>query len=87
DASYAILRRIKEKHSPFRGDRGHFHHRLLEIGWGKRRIAVFYWTISMILGIASLFLNGTEKVIAFLTIGILFMIFFVIIDRIKKNMH
>ena len=85
DATYAILRRLKEGHSPFRGDRGHFHHKLLEIGWGKRRIAVFYWIISFMLGIASLFLNGFEKLLAFLTISVLFAVFFVLIERIKKN--
>jgi UDP-GlcNAc:undecaprenyl-phosphate GlcNAc-1-phosphate transferase len=86
DASYTIVRRIKEGHSPFRGDKGHFHHKLLAIGWGKRRIAVFYWIISLMLGVASLFLSGMEKLIAFLAISILLIIFFVLIDRIKKNM-
>ncbi len=85
DATYTIVRRMSHGHSPFRGDRGHFHHRLMEIGWGKRRIAFFYWIISFMLGIASLFLNGMEKLIAFLTIGVIFMFFFLIIEKVKKN--
>jgi UDP-GlcNAc:undecaprenyl-phosphate GlcNAc-1-phosphate transferase len=85
DATYTILRRLKQKQSPFRGDRGHFHHRLMEIGWGKRRIAIFYWLISFMLGIASLFLTGLEKLIAFLTITLLFAVFFILIDKIKKD--
>ncbi len=85
DATYAVFRRIKEGHSPFKGDRGHFHHRLMEIGWGKRRIAVFYWIISFMMGVASLFLSGFEKLVAFLTIGILFAVFFVIVERIRKS--
>ncbi|MCS6956822.1 MAG: undecaprenyl/decaprenyl-phosphate alpha-N-acetylglucosaminyl 1-phosphate transferase [Patescibacteria group bacterium] len=84
DAFYTILRRIKNKKSPFRADWGHFHHRLLEIGWGRRRIAVFYWLISFILGIASLFLKGIEKIIAFLSIGIILLIFILLIEKIKK---
>ena len=42
DAIYTMIRRLKKRKSPFKADWGHFHHRLLEIGWGKRRIAWFY---------------------------------------------
>lgn len=85
DAGYTILRRIQKRQSPFRADWGHFHHRLLEIGWGKRRIAIFYWIISFILGISSLFLNGIEKLMAFLSTGALLFVFMIIVDRIKKD--
>lgn len=84
DAMYAIIRRLSRKTSPFRADWGHFHHKLLEIGWGKRRIAVFYWIVSFILGLSSLFLTGLEKLFAFLTIGIALFAFIVIIDKMKK---
>ncbi len=87
DATYTILRRLKSGNSPFRADWGHFHHRLLEIGWGKRRIAIFYWTISMFLGVASLFLNGMQKLIAFITIGVMFAAFFIVVEKIKKNVY
>lgn len=84
DAVYTIIRRLKNKQSPFRADWGHFHHRLLEIGWGRRRIAIFYWTISAILGFASLFLVGIEKLIAFATIATVLLVFIVFINHIKK---
>jgi len=84
DAFYTIIRRFKQKKSIFKADWGHFHHRLLEIGWGKRRIAVFYWLISLIFGIAALFLKGLEKMIAFLSIFLILIIFILIINRIKK---
>lgn len=84
DAVYVIIRRLKNKKSPFKADWGHFHHRLLEIGWGKRRIALFYWLISLFMGVTSLFLQGSEKIIAFVTIGIMLIVFIVIIEQIKK---
>lgn len=84
DALYTIIRRLKKGASPFRADWGHFHHKLLEIGWGKRRIAVFYWLISLILGISSLFLKGIEKLIAFGTIAMLLLFFMLIIEKTKK---
>jgi hypothetical protein len=58
-------------------------HRLLEIGWGRRRIAIFYWIISGILGFASLFLVGSEKLIAFVTISTVLLVFIIFINRIK----
>ena len=85
DAIYTMIRRLKKKQSPFRADWGHFHHRLLEIGWGKRRIAWFYWLISLILGVASLFLAGIGKLIAFITIAILLLVFIFIIEEMKKR--
>ncbi len=85
DAFYTILRRIKNRHSPFRADWGHLHHKLLEIGWGKRRIAVFYWLVSLILGIASLFLKGQQKLIVFLMIAVILIIFVLILEQIKKS--
>lgn len=84
DAIYTLVRRIKNKKSPFKADWGHFHHKLLEIGWGRRRIAVFYWLVTLILGIASLFLKGIEKLIAFITIGVILLIFMLLIERIKE---
>lgn len=85
DAVYSILRRLKNKQSPFKADWGHFHHRLLEIGWGRRRIAVFYWTVSAILGFASLFLKGIEKVIAFATVSVVLLAFILILDKVKRD--
>lgn len=85
DAFYTIIRRIKNKKSPFKADWGHFHHRLLEIGWGRRRIAVFYWIIAFVFGLASLFLKGLDKLIAFGTVGIFLIMFTLIIDEMKKT--
>ena len=84
DAVYTIIRRIKNKQSPFRADWGHFHHKLMELGWGKRRIAVFYWVVSIILGTSSLFLRGIEKLIAFIMIGVILISFILIIEKVKK---
>jgi len=85
DAFYTIARRIKNKKSPFKADWGHFHHRLLEIGWGRRRIAIFYWIVAFVFGVASLFLKGPEKLISFVTVGLFLIIFILIIDEMKKS--
>ncbi|MDP3994590.1 MAG: MraY family glycosyltransferase [bacterium] len=61
DTGYVILRRILTGKSPVWGDRGHLHHKLLDMGWGKRKVAVFYWLITFVLGTLALYLNTSFK--------------------------
>jgi len=71
DTGYTILRRVLSGKSPVWGDREHLHHRLLDLGWGKRRVAIFYWIITAILGILSLYLNTRSKLYTIIGIVIL----------------
>lgn len=62
DAVFTILRRIVAGKSPFWGDRGHLHHKFIDVlGWSKPAVAVFYWISSLSLGILSLYLNTNQK--------------------------
>lgn len=61
DTGYTIFRRILAGKSPVWGDRGHLHHRLLELGWGKRKVTIFYWLVTLVLGILALNLNTSSK--------------------------
>ncbi len=71
DALFTLMRRVLQGKSPVWGDKGHLHHRLLELGWGKRRIAVFYWLITAILGLSALNLNSKQKLYTMVSIAIL----------------
>lgn len=71
DAVYIIIRRILSGKSPVKGDRGHLHHRLLNTGWSKQKIAFFYWGITALLGILALRLNATEKFYTMIGIALL----------------
>ena len=64
DGVFTIIRRVASGKSPFLGDKKHLHHRLMELGWGQRRIALFYWLLCAILGAAALSLNSTGKLFA-----------------------
>lgn len=64
DALFTISRRLIAGKSPFWGDRGHLHHKLMDVlGWGRRRIAVFYWLTTLVLGICALYLNTWGKLV------------------------
>ncbi len=68
DTLYNIIRRVRAGKSPVWGDRGHLHHKLLDLGWSKNQIALFYWLLTLGLGLASLSLNPLAK---FTTIGLI----------------
>ena len=70
DALYTLLRRVSQKKSLVLADRGHLHHRLLDLGWGKRRIALFYWAVSAILGWIALTVTSRQKIFAFLAVAV-----------------
>ena len=69
DFAYTFLRRILEGKSPLWGDRGHLHHKLLEIGLTHQQISLFYILGSVILGAVALNLSSSGKLFATLLIG------------------
>ncbi|MBU4369775.1 undecaprenyl/decaprenyl-phosphate alpha-N-acetylglucosaminyl 1-phosphate transferase [Patescibacteria group bacterium] len=62
--SVVIQRTVIERHSPFKGDKKHFHFRLLEIGFSHRLAVIFYWSIALIFGLTTLFLQTKGKIIS-----------------------
>lgn len=79
DAAITIIRRILAKKSPFWHDRGHLHHLLLNYGLGHRTIAVFYWMMSLILGVVALSTSSRGKLfvimlVIVIVLGFVFML-------------
>lgn len=70
DAGYVMIRRLWARKSPVWGDRTHLHHKLMGLGWGKRRIATFYWGVTAILGLVALSLNAQQKVYTIVTLAV-----------------
>lgn len=78
DAVFSIGRRIAAGKSPLWGDRGHLHHKLLDVlGWSKQKIALFYTGTSIGMGVLSLYLTSIQKVLAVAIVGILVVSFLV----------
>lgn len=84
DAVFMMVRRIFSGKSPVWATSGHLHHHLLSLGWGKRRIAIFYWTISAVAGIIALSLNSKQKVFAGVLIFVLVIGFIFWINYLRK---
>ncbi len=64
DALITIIRRLRAGRSPFWGDRSHFHHRLLDLGFSQAQIAIFYGLAGSVLGLAAVFSSGRGKLLA-----------------------
>ncbi len=73
DVLWVILRRGKQGGlcALFRGDRKHLHHRLLDLGWGQRRVVLFYVFVSTGCGILALLLQSEEKLVALMILAVL----------------
>lgn len=70
DFAYTFLRRILSGKSPVWADRGHLHHKLLEIGLSHQQIALFYILGSVILGAIALNLSSSGKLFAAALVGL-----------------
>ncbi|HQY29895.1 MAG TPA: MraY family glycosyltransferase, partial [Thermomicrobiales bacterium] len=56
DVAWVAISRIQQRKSPIAADRGHLHHRLLDLGWSQARITATVALVSLAFGIASLLL-------------------------------
>jgi UDP-GlcNAc:undecaprenyl-phosphate/decaprenyl-phosphate GlcNAc-1-phosphate transferase len=66
DTFWIIVRRVAGRRSPFAPDRGHIHHRLLDLGLSHRQTVILIYVICISLGALSLVLSAASQVYAFL---------------------
>lgn len=85
DGLFTIGRRLASKHSPFWHDRGHLHHLLLARGFGQRRIAVFYWSMSALLGLFALNLSSRGKLFAIILVIVVVFSVILSLKLLAKN--
>lgn len=72
DTAWIILRRIISGRSPFRADRSHLHHRLMELGLSQRQIVVLYCVACGLLGSLALLISSRLlKLYVLLGLGVL----------------
>lgn len=69
DGTVIVLRRLLQKKNPFKGDRGHLHHLLMDRGWGVRRISTFYWLTTTIMGVVGIMSAGKDSILVTLTMS------------------
>jgi UDP-GlcNAc:undecaprenyl-phosphate GlcNAc-1-phosphate transferase len=81
DTFWIIVRRLLVGRSPFTPDRGHFHHRLLDLGLSHRSAVLVIYGLCLILAVLSLVLSGTGPLYAFLGVVVVGGLLLFLIDR------
>ena len=62
DTTFAFVRRLSHGQSPMRADRGHIHHRLIDMGLNQKQAVATLYVISAILGLSAVVLTtGGEQ--------------------------
>lgn len=72
DTFYVLVRRVLQRQPPFAPDRGHFHHRLLDIGLSHSQAVLLIYTVTLAFGAIALLTNGRTQVFAFVGAVIVF---------------
>ncbi len=81
DTFYIIVRRLSRGRSPFSADRGHIHHRLLDLGLTHTQTVLLIYAICAGLGALSLVLSGSGQLYAFMGAFLVFGIVILLLDR------
>ena len=76
DAMFAMIRRIYHGQSPMSADRGHLHHRLIDMGFSQKQTVFILYAISGVLGITAVLLAeyGTVRALILLIAVLAFVV-------------
>ena len=86
DTLFAFCRRILHGQSPFHADRGHFHHKLMDLGLNQKQAVAILYAISATLGLAAVVLT-TKGFIRIALLILALLIGFVVCAFIRKSVH
>jgi len=68
DTAFAFIRRLLKGKNPMSPDRGHFHHRLLDMGLSQKQAVAILYTISGLLGFVAVVITTSDEVRALILI-------------------
>lgn len=68
DTFWIIVRRLSQRKSPFTPDRGHMHHRLLDLGLSHRDAVLVIYGLCALLAVVSIVLSDRQAIYAFTVI-------------------
>ena len=74
DISFAFLRRIAHGQNPMKADRGHFHHRLIDMGFSQKQSVAIAYMLTGMLGLAAVLLTSSGELKALILIAAIFIV-------------
>lgn len=85
DTIFAFFRRILHGQSPFKADKGHFHHRLLAMGLNQKQVVAVLYGISAVLGLLAVLMAGDSMAVEIICLVAAFIISLGIWLKVFKN--
>ena len=85
DTAFAFCRRILKGQNPMKPDRGHFHHRLIDMGLSQKQAVAILYLISAVLGLAAVVITTSEEIKALILVLALFVAIFIAAKVMKKS--
>lgn len=74
DICFAVIRRLARHQSPMQADRGHIHHRLIDMGFSQKQAVAITYMITAMLGLAAVVLTSSGEARALILIGSIFVV-------------
>lgn len=68
DTCFAIIRRLLKGQNPMSPDRGHFHHRLIDMGLSQKQAVAVLYAISAVLGLAAVLVTTSGEMKALMLV-------------------
>jgi UDP-GlcNAc:undecaprenyl-phosphate GlcNAc-1-phosphate transferase len=68
DTVFAVFRRVLSGRSPMSPDRGHFHHRLIDMGLSQKQAVAILYSVSGILGLAAVVITTSGEMRAIIIV-------------------
>ena len=82
DVSFAVIRRLAKGQNPMTADRGHIHHRLIDMGLSQKQAVATVYMLTGVLGLAAVLLannTGTKAMILFAAVFVVAVLGFAVI--------
>ena len=74
DVSFAVIRRLAKGQNPMTADRGHIHHRLIDMGLSQKQSVAIVYLLTGVLGLAAVLLANTTETKAFILFAAVFVV-------------
>lgn len=86
DTAFAFLRRLFTGKNPMKADRGHVHHRLIDMGFNQKQSVAILYLITAILGLSAVVLTSSGEIRAMIFIAAFCLVAFIAVKVIfNKN--
>lgn len=74
DICFAVIRRIANGKSPMEADRGHIHHRLIDMGFSQKQSVAIAYVLTGILGLAAVLLTVSGAVRTMIMLSVILVV-------------